>query len=240
MRKLSDIQISKVSESRKRHLSNWLHEWEIDSALRSIEDDAVSEGPQRGEVFQAAAGKGAVVEIEQIRLLYPDCRATWQRPLYLALLRRVGKNSFLAAPFSRFDNPALPGEWCTGREESQLRVLCLWNAAEFQSARLESGWQVDVLSRDEMSDALMVYDAECGRVALPENLRDDTGPPLIHPQDPRWEYREEELEFMESVMPNESPNQKRLRYELKEVSSEYLSKAAEEEEDLYGGRGEKG
>lgn len=218
----------RVAAAQRRNLEGWLHDWNLERLLQQDEEADQGDVSRRAEsAMTGRPAKGAVVEVRQIRLLYPDCNASWQRPVYLALLEERGSDGILAAPFSRFANPALPGEFLTGRAAPQLRVLSLWCARVFKTARMVSGWQVDELSEIELDQAFSVYEWIHKRCQVPVAIRERVGPPLIHPLDPRWDYREEELEFMESLQPAKDPDVQKLEYEIKELPVEYRSKAAD-------------
>lgn len=214
------------SSAQRKNLSDWLHLWKIDAELRA-RDEHEDERILDGEILRTAVGAGAVVEVDQIRLLYSDSAATWRRPVYLAVLEKADSDCFLAAPFSRFEYPALPGEWITGLEAPQLRVLCVWNAFIIRRQRLEGGWHVDDLDRNSRELALSIRSALRGEREFPLEAIDRTAPPLLNPLDPRWEYREEELELVEAIRPLDAGEDDLAKYKSRERAIEYRDKAAE-------------
>jgi len=214
------------SEAQRQNLAEWLSLWKIDEELRRG-DDSDEQSQMKGVVLRTALDAGSVLEIDEIRLLYSDSQATWRRPVYLAVLEKAMDDLFLVAPFSRFEYPALPGEFITGFEAPQLRVLSIWNAFHIRRMRLEGGWQVDRLDRDDRELALAVHAALRGERDFPLDLVDRTAPPLKHPLDPRWEYREEELEMVEALMPLADLDSPQTHYESRESPVEYRDKAAD-------------
>jgi len=217
--------IRRIAKVQKRNLECWLQEWNIEQELER--DDTACEGVAEGGTLHGRPREGAVVEVKQIRLLYPDCRASWRRPVYLALIENRQEGGFLAAPFSRFSYPALPGELATGMDDAPLRVVSLWCAREFKASRLALGWQVDSLSEAQLVAARAVYRWIGGGADVPAATKARIGPPLTHPLDPRWDYREEELEFMESLHADAEPAIRKMEYGIKELPAEYRSKAAD-------------
>ncbi|MBP7831242.1 MAG: hypothetical protein KA248_15140 [Kiritimatiellae bacterium] len=193
MKKLPCIKAVAPETERTRRLRQWLRERSVDLALRDDPEEAEPAAP--GAFLEA----GPPAAAGQVRLMHPQAEATSARLCYLAVLREARPGLFLAAPFSRFSVPALPGEWRTPRSESPLRVLCLWNARLLPAASLGRSWFVDELPGPEASEALAVFDALKGGAAMSAGGADRTGPPVIHPLDPRHEYRDEERAWMDGV-----------------------------------------
>jgi hypothetical protein len=112
------------------------------------------------------------------------------------VLERSSSDAWLIAPFGRFSEPAVPGEWRTGRRSAALRVLCLWNAHDLPEAICSQSWVVDRLSEQKRTTALAVRQFQLeGRSLRAVELR-HVGPPLLHPLDPRHEYLEQEEGWM--------------------------------------------
>ena len=214
------------SEAQRRNLTEWLTAWRVEGELRRG-DDPEEESPMKGVILRTALDAGSVIEVDEVRLLYSDSQATWRRPVYLAVLEKGMDDLFLVAPFSRFEYPALPGEIITGFDPPQLRVLSIWNAFHIRRMRLDAGWQVDRLDRGDRELALAVYSALCGEREFPLELVDRTAPLLKHPLDPRWDYREEELEMVAALMPLAVPESPRTRYKTREIPLEYRDRAAD-------------
>lgn len=193
MKKLPCIKAVVPETERARQLRQWLRDRSVDLALLDDSEDA--EPAVAGTPLEA----GPPVAAGQVRLMHPQAEATSARLCYLAVLREARPGLFLAAPFARFPVPALPGEWRTPRSESPLRVLCLWNARLLPAASLERSWFVDEMPEIEVSEALAVFDALKGGAAMAAGASSRTGPPVIHPLDPRHEYQDEERAWMDGV-----------------------------------------
>lgn len=193
MKKLPCIKSVVPETERARQVRQWLRERSVDLALRDDPEEAEPAAP--GMSLEV----GPHVAAGQVRLMHPQAEATSARLCYLAVLREARPGLFLAAPFGRFSVPALPGEWRTPRRESPLRVLCLWNARLLPAASLERSWFVDQMPEPEISEALAVVDALKGGAAMSAGASNRTGPPVIHPLDPRHDYRDEERAWMDGV-----------------------------------------
>src|ERR1041384_8207069 len=137
MKQLPRIRVKKAPPWQRRRLARWLAEWTIDKHLPAV--TPLKPSNPRAATLRRSPSPAvrtprtrAVEETEiaesQIRLLYPQIPAARPRLLYVAGLREEAFDRFMLAPFGKFAEPALPGEWLTGRSEPSLRVLCLWNA----------------------------------------------------------------------------------------------------------------
>ncbi len=218
-----------IREKQAEYLHTWLAEWSLyrETAGGSEADDGADlvasvKAPQLG----------GMIALRQISLLYPDCRATWDRPVYAALIEQLADDRYLAVPFSRFSVPALPGELLTAHAEPQLRVLCVWNSFAIEASRLLSGWQVDSLADDEFEHALELRSCLSSRKSPPASLQLRTRPPLVSPSDPRWDYQEEELEMVESLLLDRPVGGSKTIYEINEMPLSYRAKAAESDSEL--------
>lgn len=220
MKRLPDQPHHDPPEWQPARLHRWLTEWHCDQQLRDDGIDAVgsahpadrvsptplgvnvASGPLRYRRPRVANGWGdrsaaplTALKPGEIRLLHPAVRNA-DRPLYIAILFESARETFCIAPFGRFSEPATPGEWLTGRTTPALRVLCLWNSQEWSRQELEQSWAVDQLTADELHAALLVLRSVRHDGVLATPLLQQTGPPLVHPLDPRWDYIEEERELM--------------------------------------------
>ena len=157
---------------------------------------------------------GLVADIEneaplspgQIRLLAPEVTPDAAIPLYVAILKEWEKELFLVAPYGRFSEPGTTGELLTGREESSLRVLCLWNAHTVASSTVAQSWFIDELSEEEAEQAWQTFRHVATGADLDESLQQKVGPPILHAEDPRIEYQEQETSRMSAVMQYEEPS----------------------------------
>ncbi len=221
------------SDPRIRMLAEWLREWTLDRALRG-EPEAP---PVACTGRRAPIGYADVPAVNDIRLLHPDVAPSAVRPIHVALLDRAPSGAWLAAPFSRFANPASEGEWMTGRRGAALRVLCLWNARWMPAATVLRSWRAGWLTGRERAGALRALEfwrngTSPGRAVLAK-----TGLPVIHPDDPRRAYEDEEARLMDEAAadpddrPQALPGPGVLADRVYEVPDASWLKAAEPDED---------
>lgn len=190
--------------SQRRRLSLWLAEWRVHKALAAVLPDRIVPATDGDAAASAVVkermgdgDKNRSLSVGQVRLLRPFGMSLSQiRPVYVVVLRREGMAAWLIAPFSRFANPAVPGEWLTGLRSAPLRVLCLWNARVVDEAAIRSAWFCRKVSRTMIERTLDVWRLArqakpVGRVSLQR-----VGPPLLHPLDPRHVYLQEERELL--------------------------------------------
>ncbi len=222
------------ADGRIRRLAEWLREWAVDQALRGEPAGPAAAGRTRPVSYDEVPGIG------DIRVLHPASVASAQRPLYIALLDHAPSGAWLAAPFSRFANPASPGEWLTGRRSAALRVLCPWNARWMPAATVLRSWRAGRLTPRERDGALRVLDA-WRRGARPDPaLEAATGLPVLHPDDPRRIYEDEEARLMDEASagtddrPQVLPGRSGRVYETPDAS---WLRAAEPEDDEPDGDG---
>lgn len=198
MKKLPRARMAGPPAGLKQSLLRWLREWRIDCLLREGGEERGRRPvrPVERKLSLVGGEKAAPVRVGQVRLLFPVSEFARARPRYVAVLTRR-KEGCLVAPFGRFAEPAVPGEWLTGRSAAPLRVLCIWNARLMPVTAARQSWLVDSLSRSELDQALAVHLYLAGRTALPEETAERMGPPLVHPLDPRVEYLDEERDWMD-------------------------------------------
>ena len=194
MKKLPEVRIIRSSAHHRQMLADWLNEWRIDRALRQDEAE-ISLMAKRSVLLYET---GAVRE-GQIRLFHPFTDVTAANLRYLAVLRKGDKGGWLTAPFSRFDTPAVPGELKTGRNVHALRTLCVWNARALPLATLVRSWIVDRLTPRQVAHALAIHAFLAEGKVLSASLLRRTGPPLVHPLDPRFEYLDEERAWFSAM-----------------------------------------
>jgi len=195
-KRLPRLERASVDTHQRERLARWLQEWQLARDL-APDHTRMAEGQVTAEPAEWNPSLTADVPVEtgHVRLLYPRNRATWSVPVYIALLGEAGPDSFLAAPFGRFAEPATPSELLTQRSVPPLRVLCLWNARTISRRRADQSWLTAELSPEEIADAITVHESGRGGAPRP-SLAQRVGPPLMHPDDPRHVYlRRERLRF---------------------------------------------
>lgn len=208
-----------VPDRQARRLAAWMAEWDIHCRL-SADSDASPHPPS-----EAILQDGDVAPTDpspqpgEVRLLSPTVPGAGARLIHVALFAGEDAPSLLSVPYSRFSEPAVPGEFLTGRAEP-LQVLCPWNARPLPLKVLERSWVVDNLSEEEEAQALAVLRHVRSGAALPSELADLVGPPLSHPDDPRHAYINRETLLMDRLA-GTAP----LTYPLPESTD--LPKAAE-------------
>lgn len=187
-------------ERHRTELARWLAEWSIHRALTPVPGIAPPLEPR-----PLPAGPAPVLSsaprLGEIRLLFPlPDSPSLERTLYLVVLEVHSRGTALVAPFSRFSTPAFPGEWATGGAAPALRVLCLWNRRVVPSAWLRYSWRAARWGGRELLAALAACPQEGGMRHDTRIDPEDAVPPLLHPRDPRWLYREEESRCMDEAL----------------------------------------
>ena len=184
----------------KKHLARWLEEWRVYQVLRHSVDEEKPAAQSRLFVQKTEPWDAGVREpicAGQVRLMHPaagaDARA---RPVYIVVLKEEQDGGWLIAPFSRFSEPATPGEWLTGLSSVPLRVLCLWNARVVPPEWLKKSWKAATLSKQRLNRALCLYRCVSRGGQIPKVFLKRIGPPLLHPLDPRVQYEMEERDFL--------------------------------------------
>jgi hypothetical protein len=207
---LPSIQTVPCNATQRSRLERWLDEWSIDRRLR--DGDALCGAPPRTdltgnnatEARQAASPHTIApcverVAVGQILLLHPSVPGAGEHPRYLAILEQDGADTFVAVPYSRFAEPATPGELLTGREAPCLRVVCAWNARSLPASVLAHAWLIDTLTDAERREILCILNAARTDEPPPPELAERTGLAPRHPLDPRHDYMDAERTAMNLV-----------------------------------------
>ena len=175
-----------------RRLAAWLDEWQLEQRLQAADSSAPAGPAARAPIRYPAPRPGAAVSAGQIRLLPPATPATAGRPVYVAVFAPAGLDRWQVVPFGRFATPGLPGEFLTRRRTPPLRVLCAWNAGVVGAGLLQASYPAGRLTAAERHAAEALLAAAGATRTLPASVASRTGPPLVHPLDPRHRYMEEE------------------------------------------------
>ena len=136
------------------------------------------------------------VAVGQVRLLSPERTPDTDRPVFVAVFGDWDEGEVLMAPFSPFSVPATTGEWLTARTTPVLRVLEVWNARSVPNAALDESWLVDEFAPAECKAAWHVFEHEAFGKPLAPEFEQQVGPPLVHPEDPRRRYQDEEVALL--------------------------------------------
>jgi hypothetical protein len=236
----------------KRHqLAAWLNEWSIEQTL-PIEFPALTRPPPDRNLAAAPAyhpaRRARACVPGQIRLIHPATHDdVCLPPLYVAVLDPVPPDNWWVVPFGRFSVPAVPSEWRTGLTAMPLRVLCLWNTRRVPGRALtDRSWPAGKLSARLLAQArLLITHASVNDrrmphpdgPQLPDRTAADLGPPLLHPQDPRWAYLAQEADRIETILAaagltrNTASSEQVRSYPL---PGDSMLKAAEDKPDFDG------
>lgn len=175
-------------------LQAWVAERALDGALAAGDaPDSPAPEPGRQTVLDEPA-----LALGQIRLLTPAL-APGPTPRYVSVCD-THMGTVILVPFGRYALPALPGEYATSLMSPPLRVACLWNAIEVDAQRTaQNSWfagTLDATIAARLSRALEWF--HTGDPTLHQEVG-VTGPRLIHPQDPRHEYIQEERRLSHAI-----------------------------------------
>ena len=190
----------KFFEERKDWTLKFFQSWELHQSLSRIAEQEAEEASLEGEGSSSAvtadvAPFNAELAPGQIRLLSQPDKLT-----YVALLRRWEKNSFVVMPFSHFSEPATDEELKAEYDRGTFaRVLQGWNVRTLQDETLEKSWLVDRLSENELEQAWTLWTSGMTGRELPNDILQRTGLPIYRDDDPRLEYKREELDNFAKV-----------------------------------------
>jgi hypothetical protein len=104
------------------------------------------------------------------------------------LVTEVQAQAALLTAFSSLGVPASRDEFLTGIDEEGLRVLSPWNAYWVPLVLTRQGWPVEIDTARLMADFAAYRESVLAGQGIPEHLQQRVGPPLNHPDDPRWAY----------------------------------------------------
>jgi len=220
--------------SQRRKLDLWLAEWRASRAIAAVPlvDWPAAAGSPSANA--SGLGKGAAFgaeqapDVGQVRLLWPGCMDMERtRPVYVAVFRQTGGTSWMVVPFSRFANPAIPGELRTRLRVLPLRVLCVWNARDMTQEALARTWLCRRIAAALVTGGLTVWRHVSEGAALDRDLIPRVGPPLEHPLDPRHAYIQEERELLDVHIGFERPEAVPQSEAFYAIPEPELRKAAE-------------
>lgn len=184
-----------ASPSQQRQtLVNWLREWTVEQALAGGEEETA----RASAPLRRRARRRRPVRAGEVRLLPPDISG--DRLRYFLVLEAPSDGPIRVAPFSRFGVPAIPGEWRTGHRAPALAVLCVWNVLTLPRAIGEHAWPVTDFGAERLEKARkLAAEYLAPDLDPPAGWAESVGPPLRHPEDPRWRYLREEAEGWERL-----------------------------------------
>lgn len=193
MKKLPKIHFKEPCEKDVAKLSAWVSDWNLRLELEEAEnnEDVFSEFQ---EISASRLPYDADIEPGDIRLLDPSCCPSDELALIGVLAEwptEEGESHYVIAFFSAMATPAMRSEWQTARG-IPLATLSLWNSRIVSRVFLEKSWKISVFEESDRQKALAVYKSWALGKSLPNNLMNEVGPPLLHPEDPRHAYVERE------------------------------------------------
>lgn len=195
--------MSRKADMHRRCLARWLTEWMLDRRLAA--EDRESDGKDDVvHTMRPICHKphiATTLEAGHIWLIRPvPGSPVAMRPIYVAILSVQPDDTCLVAPFSRFAEPAVPGELSTGAKSLPLRVVCLWNARIMTGAMILSGWRGSRFSTRQLEKAREIHRRVISGMSHDSMVNARVGAPLRHPLDPRWVYLAEETEAFEESL----------------------------------------
>lgn len=196
MKRLPPIKTKPFPDEQKMWLTRWFGLWHAEQQVRPIATTSSphAETCRAGQPFQVKAYDQAPMQPGEIRLLAPGVTPEADEPVFVAVISEWKPVGFLVTPFSRFPVPGLTGEVFTGWKEPQLRVLNVWNSYSLSPEALRESWLIDQLSPEECRVARAVFRHAIFGHDLEPALQNRIGPPIVHPDDPRLIYQQQELQ----------------------------------------------
>lgn len=169
---------------------------------RSVDPPEGRPSPMSLAVSSVAAPVRPVVS-GQVLQLSPEVTDEPVDPVFV-LVTGVRDGMAMLTAFSTLGVPAALDEFLTGIDEDGLRVLSPWNACWVPLALARRSWLVEMDGASLMEDFASYQEAlRAGRGTF-GRLSHRMGPPLNHPEDPRWAYYVQEggklLRLVETAM----------------------------------------
>ena len=187
------------SADERARFSQWMECWALHKALADVKPDTDSDNSPESGIFDLPiATFDALPEAGEIRLLSHEITGETPRPIYVAVIHH-SEDEYLIIPFGRFPDPATQGEIWTGVEDHRFDLACTWNARILPSGILEKSWnvgQVDNILRGKLHAH---FKSLARGLNFEVSLLKDIGPPLHHPEDPRWDYLAEETDLLKHL-----------------------------------------
>lgn len=228
MKKLKKLNLEPVADWEKERLSRWLYEWELMQSPDSADELAAQD-----EKSLEMLPKGSIaptddnIEVGQIHLLAPVAN---ENMLFIVITSIAENGDIGFVPFSPMSEPATADELLSGRTTEVIRVYSLWNLREVSPDIVGKSWIVDLLDKSEMERLLRALAAlECDGCSLPNDLLEDAGAPVVHPEDPRREYKTYERQRIDMTVANSSAISEQTILYDPDIKQEFL-KAAESPE----------
>ena len=137
----------------------------------------------------------------QILHLRPSLNTDWSREVHVLVLKVDQElDRALVVPFGPLPMPAFSAELATGLPDESLRVLCVWNACWLSGHAVRVSWETGSAPDALLADVESLRLSLKRKQALPEAVAERTGPPILHPEDPRKMYVAEEESLFDALL----------------------------------------
>ena len=192
--------MEKFFEERKKNSLEFIKSYLITQSIAEAmsEDEEYEEYSkedierQKNMIFQKAPRNDydSNVSVGQIRML----RNT-ERPTYVLVFGVLGSGNFLVMPFSHYEEPATHEEFYSEYNGGlYMQVLQAWNVRSLHENTISKSWYCDDVSEQDIEDARTMWRFTLGLAKPDDRLLKKTGLPIYKSNDPRLQYKDEELE----------------------------------------------
>ncbi len=171
----------------------------VSALWRSI--DLPGGSPDPMGKLNVALGSATATRIRagQILHLSPELTDEVTEAVFV-LVAEVRDGMTLLVAFSPLSLPAARDEFLTELDDEGLRVLSAWNAYWVPLALAARSWPVELGTEPLMEDLTRYRESVLADKGVPEVLAERVGPPLEHPDDPRWTYYTQEADKLIKVV----------------------------------------
>ena len=178
-------------------LKKFYQELALDTAIHQLQplssDDKIFQtscNPAKPHPFDSE------IKEKDIRLLPQPERLT-----YIAVLRQLAPELYLAVPYSHFSVPADDREILSENESGlYLHVLQLWNTTEVAKEIIAQTWKIGTISSNEQDTICKFIDALNFKMELSAEQRALTSVPMTGLDDPRQRYFHQEKANLEPFL----------------------------------------
>ena len=192
--------MEKFFEERKKNSLEFIKSYQITQNITEMmpEDEEYEEYSkedielQNNMIFQKAPRKDydSNVSVGQIRIV----RHT-DKPTYVLVFGKWGDDKFLVMPFSHYEEPATHEEFYSEYNGGlYMQVLQAWNARSLHVNSISKSWYCDDAGEQDIEDARTMWLFTMGQAKPDDRLLKKTGLPIYKSNDPRLQYKDEELE----------------------------------------------
>lgn len=182
--------MTKTESIRRKNTLDFLRAQAIRKCLSEVEDlQDVDYVPSENQAAEQVRPFHPFPMVGQVRVLKDT-----ERLVYVLLAKEWDESSFLVIPFSSYSQPATELELAVKNQGGLgLRVLQIWNARSLCAETLRKGWYVGYLPKEDIDDALELWNYQVGGNDPSQDILDRTGWPIFRSDDPRLKYQEESI-----------------------------------------------